>query len=511
MDANLYTLLQSRFPRDRAQHALETATGITYSYAQLEETTARYAGFIHALGVLPGDRLCVQVEKSPQALFLYLACLQTGAVFLPLNSAYQQGEVDYFLGDATPKVVVHQPKTEAWMRTLCARHRVAHRFTLADETGVESEQLAGGWHQNALQAAAMPEAVHRDADDLAAILYTSGTTGRCKGAMITHQNLSSNALTLHAYWGFKPGDILLHALPIFHVHGLFVACHTALLNGSKMLFHSRFDAIAVIDALPRANVFMGVPTMYVRLLAEPTFTRKSCASIRLFVSGSAPLLAETFHAFRDRCGRTILERYGMTETGMITSNPLFGERRAGTVGLPLPGIALRVKDDKGNLCASGEIGGLQVKGDNVLPGYWQMPEKNKEDFTIDGYFKTGDLGKIEADGYVTIVGRSKDLVISGGYNVYPKEIELLLDDVDGVAESAVIGLPHADFGEAVVAVIVKQTSATLVEADVMAALKGRCAAFKMPKRIFLVDDLPRNAMGKVQKNELRKRYADTFK
>ena len=511
MNANLYALLQSRFPQDRWQIALETAAGDTWSYAQLEDTTARYAGFIRALGVVPGDRVCVQVEKSPEALCLYLACLQSGAVYLPLNSAYQEGEVDYFLGDATPKVVVHQPKSEAWMNALCARHNITHRFTLAGDNSDKVKQISGSWHESALKAAPMLEVVHRDFDDLAAILYTSGTTGRSKGAMITHKNLSSNALTLHAYWGFKPGDILLHALPIFHVHGLFVACHTALLNGSKMIFHAKFDALATIDALPRANVFMGVPTMYVRLLAEPAFTRKVASNIRLFVSGSAPLLAETFHAFRERCGRTILERYGMTETGMITSNPLLGERRGGTVGLPLPGIAVRVQDDAGNVCANGEIGGLQVKGDNVLPGYWQMPEKNKEEFTVDGYFKTGDLGKIEADGYVTIVGRSKDLVISGGYNVYPKEIELLLDEIAGVAESAVIGLPHADFGEAVVAVIVKKPAASLAESDVMAAIKGKLAAFKMPKRVFLVEDLPRNAMGKVQKNELRKRYAEIFK
>ena len=511
MNANLYALLKSRFPQDRWQIALETAAGDTWAYAQLEDTTARYAGFIRALGVVPGDRVCVQVEKSPEALCLYLACLQSGAVYLPLNSAYQEGEVDYFLGDATPKVVVHQSKSDAWMNALCAKHDITHRFTIAGDNSDKVQQISGSWHESALKAAPMLEVVHRDFDDLAAILYTSGTTGRSKGAMITHKNLSSNALTLHAYWGFKPGDILLHALPIFHVHGLFVACHTALLNGSKMIFHAKFDALATIDALPRANVFMGVPTMYVRLLAEPAFTRKVCSNIRLFVSGSAPLLAETFHAFRERCGRTILERYGMTETGMITSNPLLGERRGGTVGLPLPGIAVRVQDDAGNVCANGEIGGLQVKGDNVLPGYWQMPEKNKEEFTVDGYFKTGDLGKIEADGYVTIVGRSKDLVISGGYNVYPKEIEMLLDEIAGVAESAVIGLPHADFGEAVVAVIVKKPAASLAESDVMAAIKGKLAAFKLPKRVFLVEDLPRNAMGKVQKNELRKRYAEIFK
>ena len=511
MNANLYALLQSRFSLNRSQTALEAASGLTFSYAELEDMTARYAGYIQSLGVVPGDRVAVQVEKSPQALFLYLACLQSGTVFLPLNSAYQEGEVNYFLGDATPKVVVHQPKSEAWVMALCVKHGIAHRFMLADENGAEIQQGRHSWHENASKAAPMLEISQRGDDDLAAILYTSGTTGRSKGAMITHRNLSSNAVTLHAYWGFKAGDILLHTLPIFHVHGLFVACHTALLNGSKMIFHAKFEAGAVIAALPRATVFMGVPTMYVRLLSDPAFTKQTCANIRLFVSGSAPLLAETFHQFVERTGHVILERYGMTETGMITSNPLDAERRGGTVGLPLPGVALRVVDDTGRACSTGDIGGLEVKGENVLPGYWQMPDKNKEEFTADGYFKTGDLGKIDGDGYVTIVGRSKDLVISGGYNVYPKEIELLLDEIAGVAESAVIGVPHPDFGEAVAAVIVNKPGATLTEADILAAIKGKLAAFKLPKRIFMVDDLPRNAMGKVQKNELRKRYAGTFK
>ena len=511
MNANLYALLQSRFSLNRSQTALETASGVTFTYAELEDMTARYAGFVRSLGVMSGDRIAVQVEKSPHALFLYLACLQSGAVFLPLNSAYQEGEVDYFLGDATPKVVVHQPKSEAWIISLCAKHGIDHRFTLADDNNSEIQQGSHSWHENASKAPPMLEIAHRTDDDLAAILYTSGTTGRSKGAMITHRNLSSNAVTLHAYWGFKPGDILLHTLPIFHVHGLFVACHTALLNGSKMIFHAKFEVDAAIAALQRATVFMGVPTMYVRLLSDPAFTKQTCANIRLFVSGSAPLLAETFHQFVERTGHVILERYGMTETGMITSNPLDAERRGGTVGLPLPGVALRVVDETGRACSTGDIGGLEVKGDNVLPGYWQMPDKNKEEFTPDGYFKTGDVGKIDVDGYVTIVGRSKDLVISGGYNVYPKEIELLLDEIDGIAESAVIGLPHPDFGEAVAAVIVNKPGATLTEADILATIKGKLAAFKLPKRIFMVDDLPRNAMGKVQKNELRKRYAGTFK
>jgi malonyl-CoA/methylmalonyl-CoA synthetase len=510
MNENLYAILRERFPANAEQVAIETAGGQTYTYAELIDTTARYAGFIRGLGVQPGDRVAVQVEKSPEALFLYLACLQSGAVYLPLNSAYQEGEIDYFLADAEPKIFVHQPKTEAWSSTVCTRRNVAHRFTLAEDSGDKVEHGRGSWHESASKAAPMLEIVPRIGDDLAAILYTSGTTGRSKGAMLTHRNLSSNALTLHEYWGFRPGDILLHALPLFHVHGLFVACHTALLNGSTMLFHPKFDARAALAALPRATVFMGVPTMYVRLLGESGFTRELCRNMRLFVSGSAPLLAETFHEFAARTGMPILERYGMTETGMITSNPLGGERIGGTVGLPLPGVSVRVMDDGGQPCASGEIGHLQVKGPNVLPGYWRLPEKNKEEFTADGFFKTGDVGKIDSNGYVSIVGRSKDLVISGGYNVYPKEIELLIDELPGVFESAVIGLPHPDFGEAVSAVVVGKPGMVVEEAAVIAALKGKLAAFKVPKRVFVVTELPRNAMGKVQKNELRKQYASTF-
>jgi malonyl-CoA/methylmalonyl-CoA synthetase len=510
MNHNLYAILRAHFPKDDRQVAVETALGQIWTYRQLVDTTARYAGYIRDLGVQPGDRVAVQVEKSPEALFLYLACLQSGAVYLPLNSAYQEGEIDYFLGDAQPKIFVHQPKTEAWSAAVCASRDVLHRFTLAEDNGDKLEQGRGSWHENASKASPMLEIAQREAGDLAAILYTSGTTGRSKGAMLTHRNLSSNALTLHQFWGFRPGDVLLHALPLFHVHGLFVACHTALLNGSTMLFHARFDARAALAAIPRASVFMGVPTMYVRLLGEGAFTRELCAHMRLFISGSAPLLAETFDAFRLRTGMPILERYGMTETGMITSNPLGGERIGGTVGLPLPGVTVRVMDDAGNNCALGEIGNLQVKGPNVLPGYWRLPEKNKEEFTADGFFKTGDVGKIDANGYVSIVGRSKDLVISGGYNVYPKEIELLIDEMPGVAESAVIGLPHADFGEAVSAVVVGKPGISPSEAGIIAALKGKLAAFKVPKRVFVVDELPRNAMGKVQKNELRKQYASTF-
>jgi malonyl-CoA/methylmalonyl-CoA synthetase len=506
MNENLYALIDARFPADKSQTFAETDSGRLLSVGELEERAAQYAGHIRALGVAPGERVAVQVEKSIEALILYLACLRAGVIYLPLNSAYRENEIAYFLGDAEPMIFIHGSKDASWAEPLCARLGVAHHFTL-------NEDGRGSWADNAANAASLLEIAQRSGDDLAAILYTSGTTGRSKGAMITHRNLSSNALTLHQYWGFQPDDVLLHVLPLFHVHGLFVAAHCVLLNGGRMIFHNKFDAKAVLAALPRATVFMGVPTMYVRLLGEAAFDRALASHMRLFVSGSAPLLAETFDEFKLRTGQAILERYGMTETGMITSNPLAGapaSRRGGTVGLPLPGVSVRVLNDDGSLAKVGEIGNIQVRGDNVLPGYWRLPEKNKEEFTADSYFKTGDVGFIDADGYVSIVGRSKDLVISGGYNVYPKEIELLIDELSGVVESAVIGLPHADFGEAVAAVVVSRPGQALDEGEIIRTLKAKLANFKVPKRIFFVADLPRNAMGKVQKNELRKQYAATF-
>jgi malonyl-CoA/methylmalonyl-CoA synthetase len=512
----LFSVLSARWKTNADKPALVTPTGFTLTYGELDAAVAQHAGFLRALGVQAGQRVAVQVEKSPDALILYLGCLKAGAVYLPLNSAYQENEVDYFLGDAKPAVFVHQPKSTVWASRLCAKHGIDHRFEMAADGNV-TQVLEGkpqvrraSWAENVRKAAPMLEFVERGADDLAAILYTSGTTGRSKGAMLTQHNLASNALTLHALWGFEPRDVLLHALPLFHVHGLFVACNIALINASTMLFHAKFDAPAAIRDLQRATVFMGVPTMYVRLLGEPTFDQAACSSMRLFVSGSAPLLAETFNQFRSRTGHTILERYGMTETGMITSNPLVGARKGGTVGPALPDVEVRVVDDAGKVCACDEIGHIQVRGPNVLAGYWQMPEKTREEFTPDGWFKTGDVGKLDAEHYVTIVGRSKDLVISGGYNVYPKEIELLLDEIPGVAESAVIGLPHPDFGEAVVAVLVAASGAVLQEAAIIAALKSSLAAFKVPKRVFIASELPRNVMGKVQKNELRKLHADTF-
>jgi malonyl-CoA/methylmalonyl-CoA synthetase len=432
--------------------------------------------------------------------------LRAGHVFLPLNTAYQAAEIEYFVRNAEPAVVVCGRRSFGWVSTLAFQAGVRHVFTLDDDRN-------GTLLERAAQHSDTHAVVPRAADDLAAILYTSGTTGRSKGAMLTHANLLSNAKVLDTAWGWQHGrDVLVHALPIFHVHGLFVALHGALLAGAKMLWFGRFDAAAAVARLPEATVFMGVPTLYVRMLAEPGLTRAACAGMRLFVSGSAPLLLETFEAWRERTGHTILERYGMSETVMLTSNPYqpAQARRGGTVGLPLPGVQLRVVSDKGTPLPAGEVGGIEVKGPNVFKGYWRMPEKTADDFTTDLWFRTGDVGRVDAQGYVTIVGRSKDLVISGGYNVYPAEVEGLLNELPGVAESAVVGVPHPDFGEAVVAVVVPRPGAAPEPAALVAAMKQRIAAFKVPKRVFVVPELPRNAMGKVQKNLLREQHKGLF-
>ena len=501
MDGNLFAHFAARFPADRARPLLILESGRELSYAEAEATSARYAACLAGLGLAPGDRLAVQVEKSPEALLLYLACLRAGLVYLPLNSAYQEGEVGYFLENAEARAVVAQPASMPWLEPLAARLGIRHVYAL-DANG------QGSFVEAARSAPERFADVKRDAGDLAAILYTSGTTGRSKGAMISHRNLLANAAVLHRCWGFGPDDLLVHMLPLFHVHGLFVACHCVLMNGTAMRFHARFDARRAIAEFATATVFMGVPTFYTRLLAEPGLDRGACRHMRLFVSGSAPLLAETHGEFERRTGHRILERYGMTETGMLSSNPLEGERRPGTVGLPLPGTAIRIVDDAGRECAPGEIGPIQVRGDNVFSGYWRMPERNKEEFTPDGYFRTGDLGRFSADGYLSIVGRSKDLIISGGYNVYPKEVELALDELPGVLESAVVGVPHPDFGEAVTAAVVRRPGvAGPGEAEVIAALKSRLANFKVPKRVHFLEELPRNTMGKVQKNVLRDRFA----
>ena len=499
MNANLYALFASRFPQDRTACCIETHDGLYYSWNDLDRATAKLANLLAGLDLPPGARIAVQVEKSPEALMLYLATIRAGYVYLPLNTAYRAAEISYFVENAEPSVVVCSPQNFGWVSQIAFSNGAKHVFTLGDErTG--SLLVRAALQSNSF------DTVHNNPGDLAAILYTSGTTGRSKGAMLTHDNLASNALVLQDYWRWQPGDILLHALPLFHVHGLFVASHGALLNGSKMIFLPKFDGAEVIRHLPRSTVFMGVPTYYVRLLADPAFGKDACANMRLFISGSAPLLTDTFNEFIRRTGHTILERYGMSETTMLVSNPYDGKRIGGTVGLPLPGVSVRVVKGDGAPCATGEIGDIQVKGPNVFKGYWRMPEKTTEEFTADGYFKTGDVGRFDADGYLSIVGRSKDLIISGGYNVYPKEIESFIDEMDGVVESAVIGVPHPDFGEAVTAVVVTKPNASLTEAGVIESLKSQIANFKVPKHVFFVPELPRNTMGKVQKNLLRERF-----
>jgi malonyl-CoA/methylmalonyl-CoA synthetase len=467
------------------------------------EAFAAAARFAHVLvrhGVVPGDRVAVQVEKSPQALFLYLACLRAGAVYLPLNTGYTASELAYFVGDAEPRLFVCAEKD---------REKIAAALPGIDLLTLGDDGASGSLVAEA--AGAPPD--FNDADvgmpDLASILYTSGTTGRSKGAMLSHGNLCSNAETLKQVWRFSDKDVLLHALPIFHIHGLFVATNVSLISGASMILLPKFDLDAVFHALPHASVMMGVPTFYTRMLQDQRLNRETTRHVRLFVSGSAPLLAETHRQWRDRTGHAILERYGMTETGMNTSNPYEGARLPGSVGLPLPGIELRVADREGNALPQGEIGMVEVRGPNVFQGYWRMAEKTAAEFRPDGYFMTGDLGTVDADGYVHIVGRDKDLIISGGLNVYPKEIESLIDELPGVEESAVVGLPHQDFGEGVTAFIVRK-GAGLSEGDVLDALGDKLARFKHPKRVIFLDQLPRNTMGKVQKSLMRETYRDLY-
>ncbi len=508
---NLFVALRDAFPADLDRCAVETDNGLTYSWRDLDRATAMVANLLDALDLPPASRIAVQVEKSVEAMVLYLATLRAGHVFLPLNTAYQSAEIEYFIGNAEPAVVVCSPKNHGWVSKIAFTAGTQHVFTLGDDrTGSLLERAA---HHSDRHTPAV-----RQDDDLAAILYTSGTTGRSKGAMLTHGNMRSNALMLRDYWQWQKNDVLIHALPIFHVHGLFVAIHGALINGSKMIWLSKFDPKLAIAKFPEATVFMGVPTLYVRMLAEPTLTKAQAAHMRLFISGSAPLLIETFTEWQQRTGHTILERYGMSETVMLTSNPCgadarYGgatERRGGTVGFPLPGVTLRVMEDEGKPVAPGDIGGIQVQGPNVFKGYWRMPEKTAEEFTADGFFKTGDVGRVDERGYVTIVGRSKDLIISGGYNVYPAEIEGYVNEMPGVAESAVIGVPHPDFGEVGVAVIIAKPGAKVDPERVIADLKARLANFKIPKRCVVVAELPRNTMGKVQKNLLREQYKGEF-
>jgi malonyl-CoA/methylmalonyl-CoA synthetase len=503
---NLYAALRAAFPTDLDSIAVETDNGLNYSWRDLDRASAMLANLLVSLQLPEGARVAVQVDKSVEAMLLYLATLRAGLVFLPLNTAYQTAEIQYFIDNAEPAVMVCNGKNFGWVSKVAFQAGTRHVFTLNDDR-------TGSLLTRAAHCADQQVVVPRRPDDLAAILYTSGTTGRSKGAMLTHGNLLSNAEVLKTSWGWRSaaegGDVLIHALPIFHVHGLFVAIHAALLNGSKMIWLARFEPRQVLSAMPRATVFMGVPTLYVRLLAEPGLTADVARSMRLFIAGSAPLLIETFTEWQRRTGHTILERYGMSETVMLTSNPYRpseGERRGGTVGRPLPGVRLRVVNDQGQPMPIGETGGIEVAGPNVFNGYWRMPEKTAEEFSADGFFKTGDVGRMDDHDYVTIVGRSKDLIISGGYNVYPAEIEGYINELAGVAESAVIGVSHADFGEVGLALVIAKPGAAPDPTAILASLKAQLANFKVPKQCLVVPELPRNAMGKVQKNLLRQRY-----
>ena len=507
MTNHLFDLIRSRMPAPEAPFAL-LDDGRRYSYQDMLDVSARFANALAALGVQPGDRVAVQVEKSIEALMLYLGTVRAGAIFLPLNTAYTPAEIEYFLGDAEPALFVCDPAKAAALQPF------------ADRAGAKLETLgvwrspdvsAGTLSDKALAAAASFADVARGPEDLAAILYTSGTTGRSKGAMLSHDNLASNALTLVDYWRFTRDDVLLHALPIFHTHGLFVATNVILLSGASMILLPKFDPEQVFAHLPQATTMMGVPTFYVRLLQDARLTKEATRHMRLFVSGSAPLLAETHREWRERTGHAILERYGMTETNMNTSNPYDGDRVAGTVGFPLPGVSARVVDpESGRELATDEIGMIEVKGPNVFKGYWRNPEKTKAEFREDGFFITGDLGKIDPAGYVHIVGRGKDLIITGGYNVYPKEVETEIDGMAGVVESAVFGVAHPDFGEGVTAAVVVKPGATVTAEAIAKALEDRLAKFKQPKQVFVVAELPRNTMGKVQKNLLREQYKDIY-
>ena len=500
--SNLFErLLADKAGSDRP--ALEAPGGLRLSFKELVQASGRMAGALAELGVKPGDRIAVQVEKSPANLVLYLASLRAGAVYLPLNTAYTLSEVGYFVGDSEPSLIVCDPSARAGMQALAQSSGA--RVECLDAAG------QGGLAEIAARQPADFNTVARADDDLAAIVYTSGTTGRSKGAMLTHANLASNASTLARVWRFTSGDVLIHALPIYHVHGLFVAINVLLMAGGTMIFLPRFDPGEIVGLMPSATTLMGVPTFYTRLLRHAGLTPEAVSSMRLFVSGSAPLLAETHREWRARTGHAILERYGMTETGMNVSNPYDGERVAGTVGLPLPGVEVRITDpETGAAIPRGGIGMIEVRGPNVFKGYWRMPEKTAQEFRADGFFITGDLGTVGQDGYVSIVGRGKDLIITGGLNVYPIEVEEKIDALPGVVESAVVGLPHPDFGEAVTAVAATGGGAHPTEAQVLAALEADLAAFKRPKRVIFVDELPRNTMGKVQKAALRAQYLSLY-
>ena len=498
---NFYALLQERFRPALDRRFLTFPDGNGVTYKDMDALSAKMSGTLTALGAKAGDRILVQVEKSVENVALYLATLRTGLIYTPLNTAYTGEEIDYFLRDAQPRIFVCDPQKEAALKPVAIDAGVAEIKTLDGQGNGSLIELLE-------KASPLQEISPRHADDLAVILYTSGTTGRSKGAMLSHGALASNALALNNLWGISSEDVLLHALPVFHIHGLFVALHTLMLSGAEILFLPKFDADEVLRALPRATVMMGVPTFYTRLLQQKNFDKKSCTHMRLFISGSAPLTIAASEAFKAQSGHDILERYGMSEAGMITSNPLDGARIAGTVGYALPGVELRITGEKGDALPNGEAGNVEIKGPNLFKGYWRNPEQTEEAFTKDGFFITGDVGSLDAEGRLTLAGRSKDLIIAGGYNIYPKEIEQVLDDIPGVAESAVIGVPHPDMGEGVMAVLIAESES--IATDTLKAAIASLARFKHPRKFVWLDALPRNAMGKVQKQLLREQFRETF-
>lgn len=502
INKNLYTYFEQKFLR-YSNRSFLVSDHRTLRYDEIHNETGRYVSMFTEMQINKGDRIVVQVEKSIEAVLLYLACLRYGAIYIPLNPAYTKEEVEYFLQDSDPTLFVCIPERESSMRALATEIGIPNLISLG-------QNVDGSIFDKLMNLESSQHVANCSEDDLAAILYTSGTTGRSKGAMLTHHNLLSNALILLDYWCWDEDDVLLHALPIFHVHGLFVALHCALLNSSKVIFLDRFDTKRIIKELPNSTVMMGVPTFYVRLLRDNEFNKEKCSNMRLFISGSAPLLPETFYSFESLTGKKILERYGMTETGMLTSNPYNGDRIAGTVGYLLPTVKGRISNQNGQPVSDEEIGILEVKGPNIFTGYWGMPEKTASEFRSDGYFVTGDMASIDNTGRISIVGREKDLVISGGYNVYPKEIESILDEISGVNESCVIGLTHVDFGEAVTALIVEEKHSKTSEEEIFKILKDKLAKYKHPKAIMFIDELPRNTMGKVQKNVLRLKYKEYY-
>ena len=498
---NLFSSYSKGFPEDLNQVFIEHIEGSIITYQDLLDQSEKYANGFKALGLQAGDRVSIQVSKSPEVVFIYLACLRSNLIFHPLNTAYKEKELSFFLNDAKPSVFICEQEVSERIASLDIDQLPSNIYTLLpNQKGTIHDIKVSGNHE----VQDCPD------EQIAALLYSSGTTGKPKGIMLTHGNIGSNAYALKEAWQFKSDDCLLHALPIYHVHGLFVALGCAFLSGSKVLWLDTFNLDEAVNALPNCTVMMGVPTYYTRLLSNEKLNKEVVKNIRIFISGSAPLLEETFDEFYLRTGHEIIERYGMTETNIISSNPVNGERKSGTVGVCLKGQALRIVDDGQNILGLDDIGNIQVKGPNVFKGYWNLPEKTKEDFGTDNFFSTGDKGFIDAEGYLTIVGRAKDMIISGGLNVYPKEVESVINEIEGVIESAVIGLPDDDLGEKVVAVIVKKDQSQITESELISSLKTQIAGFKVPKKIILIEELPRNAMGKVQKNILRDIYAKMY-